>query len=67
MEMVPEVEELIDEARKHGKNAQANRVYKLLDDILNSEMHKWFIGKTDPEEIARRKAAASEFRKRYSE
>lgn len=67
MEMVPEVEDLIDEARKSGKHAQANKVQKLLDDILNSDMHKWFIGKTDPEEVARRKAAAAEFRKRYSQ
>ena len=67
MELVPEVQELIDEGKKHGKTAEAKRVYNLLDDILNSEMHKWFLGKTDPEEVARRKAAASEFRKRYSE
>ena len=67
MEMVPEVEELIAEAKKHGKTAQANKVQALLDDILNSEMHKWFLGKTDPEEVARRKAASAEFRKRYSE
>jgi hypothetical protein len=67
MEMVPEVEELIDEARIHGKTTQARQVETLLDDILNSEMHKWFLGKQNPEEIARRKQAAAEFRKRYSE
>ncbi len=67
MELVPEVEELIADGKKHGKTAQANKVQALLDDILNSEMHKWFLGKTDPEEVARRKAASAEFRKRYSE
>ncbi len=64
---VPEVKEIIAEAKKHGKSAQAAKVQKKLDEILNSEMHKWFLGKSDPEEIAKRKAAAAEFRKRYSE
>ena len=67
MELVPEIEEIIDEAKKHGKTAQANKVQALLDDILNSEMHKWFLGKSDADEIAKRKAASAEFRKRYSE
>lgn len=67
MEMVPEVKELIELAREDGKSEQADKVESLLDEILNSEMHKWFIGKTNPEEVARRKAAAAEFRKRYSE
>jgi len=64
---VPGIEEIIDHARKEGNYAGAKEVQDLLDDILNSEMHKWFLGKTDPEEVARRKAAAAEFRKRYSE
>ncbi len=67
MEMIPEIKELIEEARKKGMTAQADNVQKLLDEILNSEMHKWFIGKSNPEDVARRKAAAAEFRKRYSE
>jgi len=67
MEMVPEVMELIDEGMKHGKAAGARNVQTLLDDILNSDMHKWFLGKQDPEEVTRRKEAAAEFRKRYSE
>ncbi len=67
MKFVPEVKELIAEGKKHGKHSQAAKVQKKLDEILNSEMHKWFLGKTDPAEIAKRKAAAKEFRKRYSE
>jgi len=67
MEMVPEVEELIDEARSQGETAQARNVENLLDEILNGEMHKWFLGKQSPEELERRKQAAAEFRKRYSE
>jgi hypothetical protein len=64
--MIPEIEDIIDQAKKEGKYNQANNVKKVLDDILNSEMHKWFIGKMSPEEVAKRKAAAKEFRKRYS-
>jgi hypothetical protein len=67
MELVPEIEELIAEGKKHGKTAQANKVQALLDEILNSEMHKWFLGKSDPAEVAKRKAASAEFRKRYSD
>jgi len=67
IEMVPQVMELIDEGRQHGKSAGALKVQRLLDEILNGEMHKWFIGKQDPEELARRKQAAAEFRKRYSQ
>ncbi len=67
MEIVPEVQELIDEGRKHGKAAGAKRVEDLLDDILNSEMHKWFLGKMDADEIQKRKEAAKKFRQRYSE
>ncbi len=63
---VPEIKEIIAEAKKHGKSAQAAKVQKKLDEVLNSEMHKWYIGKTDPEEIKKRKKASAEFRKRYS-
>ncbi|MCD6200812.1 MAG: hypothetical protein J7K46_03290 [Bacteroidales bacterium] len=66
-DMVPEIRELISEGKKHGKAVGAARVQKLLHNILNGEMHKWYLGKMDPEETARRKAAASEFRKRYSQ
>jgi hypothetical protein len=66
MEMVPDVEELIDQARRQGKTAQARNVESMLDEILNGEMHKWFLGKQSPEELEQRKEAAAEFRKRYS-
>jgi hypothetical protein len=38
----------------------------MLNETLNSEMHKWYLGKEDPAEIKRRQEAAREFRKRYS-
>ncbi len=48
MEMVPEVKDLIEKARRKGNNKGADRVQKELDRILNSEMHRWFIGKKPP-------------------
>ena len=48
MEMVPEVKELIEKARHNGNKKGAARVQKELDRILNSEMHRWFIGKKPP-------------------
>jgi len=66
MEMVPEVKELIEEARKHGNHKGAKIVEDKLNEILNSDMHKWFLGKTDPAEVKRRKEAAKAFRERYS-
>jgi len=65
-ELVPEVKETIEKARKKGNLKGANEVEKALDEILNSDLHKWYIGKMSPEEKKKRKEAASEFRKRYS-
>jgi len=48
MEMVPEVKDLIEKARRKGNNKGADRVQKVLDRILNSKMHRWFIGKKPP-------------------
>ena len=47
-EMVPQIKELIEDARKHGKTKSADRVQARLDEILNSEMHRWFLGKKPP-------------------
>ena len=65
-EFIPEVEELIEEARKNGLRNQANQVEDMLHEMLNSELHKWYIGKVDPEEAQKRKEAAAAFRQRYS-
>jgi len=47
-ELVPEVKELIKTARADGKKAEADNVEALLDATLNSEMHRWFLGKKPP-------------------
>jgi len=67
--MVPELRELI-EKNIHSDNADtvaaANALKEKLDQVLNSDDHKWFLGKLDPEEKARRQKAAAEFKKRYA-
>lgn len=65
-QMVPEIREIIEHAKKTGKSAEAKEVETLLDEILNSEMHKWFVGKMSPEEIEKRKENASKYRERYT-
>lgn len=65
MEFVPEVREVIEEGRKHGKTAAAAEVEKMLNEILNSDLHKWYSGNMSAEEKAARKQAQEEFKKRY--
>ena len=66
VEFVPEVRELIAEGRRHGKTAAANEVEAMLTSTLNSELHRWSIGKMSPEEKAERLKAMQEFQKRYA-
>jgi len=66
-ELVPELRELIEHG-KHGsaddKKAAAN-LEKVLDKVLNSDSHKWFLGKEDPKKAAERKQRQEDFKKRY--
>ena len=64
-EMVPQIREQIEKAKKKGNHKGAKAVQALLDQILNSPNHRWFIGKMSAREKARRKAAAKAFKKRY--
>ncbi|MCC7430258.1 hydroxylamine oxidoreductase [bacterium] len=67
-EFVPQTKEACEEAVKHGGEPAiaAKNVLKELDDVLNREEHKWYLGKLSDEEKAKRKAAAEEFKKRYT-
>jgi len=47
-EMVPQIKELIKEAHEHNNKKGADKVQAKLDEILNSEMHRWFLGKKPP-------------------
>jgi len=66
--MVPELRELIVHNMEHGnagdKKAAAN-LKKVLDKVLNSDSHKWFLGKEDPKKAAERKQRQAEFKDRY--
>ncbi len=66
MEFVPEVKELIVHGKAHGKASAAREVEKMLNEILNSELHKWFLGKMSSSEKAARQKAKNEFKKRYA-
>ena len=65
-EFIPELKEMILEAKMHGHAAEAREVETLLTTLLNSEMHQWYIGKMDPEEVQKRKEESAKFRERYS-
>lgn len=69
-EYVPELEELVHQGRASddpAKQKAAEALAAKLDEVLNSADHRWYLGKMDPEEEARRKAAAEEFQKRYNQ
>ena len=67
-EFIPGLQELI---REHGadkdpaKAGAAAALAKRLDEILNSENHRWYLGKMDPAEAEKRAKAAAEFKARY--
>ena len=66
---IPELETLIDKGNASGdakKVAAAKGLRALLDKVLNTDDHKWFLGKMDSGEIAARKKAAAEFNTRYA-
>ncbi len=66
-EFIPELKELIEEGKKHGNSANALKVEKEMNIIMDSEMHKWFSGKSDAAEVAKRKEDAKKFRERYTQ
>lgn len=69
IKMVPELEHLIEQGKASGdakKVKAANTLQAKLDEVLNSNNHKWYNNKMDAKEKARRKKAAADFKKRYS-
>jgi hypothetical protein len=65
---VPELREMIEKSLHADDPAKVEGAKKLqagLDEVLNSDDHKWYLGKLDPEETAKRKKAAEEFKARY--
>ncbi len=69
MEFVPQLREVLRKAARSGKPARiaAGRKVEIeLNRVLNSEEHRWFLGKISPAERAARKKASEEFGKRYA-
>lgn len=67
--MVPELEQLIHEAeasKDPKKRAGAKVLRAKLDEVLNSDDHKWYLDKMDPALKAKRAAAAAAFKARYA-
>ena len=65
---IPELEELVEKGLASGdadKIAAAEALQRKIDQVLNNDDHKWYLGNMDPEEAARRKQAAEEFKARY--
>jgi len=67
-EFIPELEELIAHGKTSGDAARvkaAGNLQAKLDEVLRSKNHRWFNNQMAPEEAARRKKSAEEFKKRY--
>jgi|Deesub1362A_J573_1020465.scaffolds.fasta_scaffold00456_15 hypothetical protein len=69
-EYIPEIREII-EMGKHSGKGKAERLAKeleeMLEEIINSDNHKWSIGKEDPASKAERERRRREFLKRYQQ
>ncbi len=67
-EFIPELEELAEKNRHNSepeKVEQAKALEEKIKAVLGSDDHRWFIGKMDPEEKARRKKQMEDFKGRY--
>jgi len=68
-EFIPELEEIAEKNMRSDdpvKVDQAKQLQAKIDEVLNSDDHKWYIDKMDPAEAEKRKAAQEEFKKRYT-
>ncbi|MBI5155544.1 cytochrome c3 family protein [Candidatus Poribacteria bacterium] len=69
-EYIPELEELAErhaESADPAKKAAAGDLKALLDQVLNSDNHKWYINKMDDTEKQRREQQREEFKARYAQ
>ncbi len=67
MELVPQAHEPAEKAIAAGRRRQGESVLAAIDEVLNMDDHKWFIGEMDPAEKARRASAREQFKKRYAQ
>ena len=67
-EFIPELEDLADKnlnSQDPKKVEDAKVLRAKIDEVLNSDNHKWFINKMDPKEAAKRKKEQEDFQRRY--
>jgi hypothetical protein len=67
-EFIPELQEIAEKNLHSGdpvKSEQAQKLKAKIEEVLNSNDHKWYLNKMDPEEEARRKEAQKAFQERY--
>ena len=65
---IPELEQIVEINRRSAdpaKVAAADRLRTAIDELLARPEHAWYTGKLSAEEMARRKAAQEDFKKRY--
>lgn len=65
---IPELKYISEKAKNSGKKDKvkaAKHLDKVIDEVLNSPDHMWYLGKMTKEEKAQRKKNAEEFKKRY--
>ncbi len=67
-EFIPQLTDLAEKFRADADPARLKAAEALrarLDQVLAGDDHKWFTGRMDPDEAARRQKATEEFRERY--
>jgi len=68
VKLIPEIKEIAEKAIHSGnpkKKEQGEHVLKELDAVLNSENHKWYLGKMSKKEKKIREESSKKFKKRY--
>ncbi len=68
-EFIPELEEIIKQnitSSDPQKKEQAKKLKTKLEEVLESEDHRWYINKMDPKEEGKRKEAQKQFQERYN-
>jgi hypothetical protein len=68
-EFIPELKELIKESKEKGGDFKSGaiEVENKMNEVLNSDMHRWSQGKMPDSEKAARKKASDEFKTRYAQ
>ena len=67
-EFVPDLQDLAEQNANSDdpkKKEAAAKLSAKLDEVLNSDNHKWYLNKMDPAKLKERKQKQDEFKARY--